>query len=172
MAQWIVPLISTAISIISLFFALQTYYVSQRPYVGVFDINTQVEKDEKGIPTTIKWQSLIKNTGKVPALTVMEKHVCQVKKGELSVPTSTIGPVRKTGLILPDQITYLPGRISGEVLGIGVQDIFNGKVIFTCDIEFSYTTMSWWLKSKYVYQATTRFMPDFMGFFIDVGFAN
>jgi hypothetical protein len=83
-----------------------------------------------------------------------------------------IGPEKKVGLILPDQITHLPGRISGDWLGIGIQDVFNGKATFTCEIEFSYTTMSWWLKSKYVYQATTRFLPDFKGFFIEARFAN
>jgi hypothetical protein len=153
-------------------FSLQTYYVSQRPYVGIFDINTQVERDEKNVPLKMTWQFIIKNTGKVPALVTTEKHVCQLKQGERNIPFPGIGSVGKTTLVLSDQSGRLLSSFFGDVLGAKVEDVLNGKVILTCDTELSYTTISWWLNSKYVYRANYRFTPAFTSFVMDSGFAD
>jgi hypothetical protein len=176
--QWIAPTIAAIAAVIalgSLFFTTQTYYVAQRPYVGIFDANVNietVERDGKKIPVKIAWQFLIKNTGGIPASLTTEKHVCQLKQGERTTPLTGIGPLRNTKLIMPNGIDRLPTNPWSEFGGVKVEDVFTGKAVLTCDTDFSYTPISGLLKWTFVYRVSNRFMPEFEGFVMDSAFAN
>jgi len=120
------------------------------------------------------WQLSLKNTGKVPALVTKEKHTCQLQQGQRNVPFPGIGKPapNNTFLILPDQTGRLSTSFVGDVMGVKVQDVYDGKAILTCDTELSYTAISWWWKTKYVYRANHRFVPEFAAFVMDSGFAD
>jgi len=121
---------------------VRSQYVSLRPHVGVFEIPIQREEDDKKVPVKMAWQLSLKNTGKVPALVTKEKHTCQLQQGQRNVPFPGIGKPapNNTFLILPDQTGRLSTSFVGDVMGVKVQDVYDGKAILTCDTELSYTS--------------------------------
>jgi hypothetical protein len=172
--QWIAPTISAIAAVIALgsfFFTSQTYYVAQRPYVGIVDAKVDVERDGNKIPVRMAWQFDVKNTGGIPALITMEKHVCHLQQGYRVISFPKLGPVKSDHLIMPNEVDRLPSTFV-EYGGVKVQDVYSRKFVLTCDTDFSYVSISGWLKRTFVYRKSVRYIPEFEGFIMDSGYAN
>jgi hypothetical protein len=175
MLQWIpsaISIVSLLIALFSAFLACQTYLVSHRPYIGIFESHIKVNSDEKGEPVGMSWVFITKNTESVPALANIEKNLCTLRQGQRALALPKIERQKDSLLLMSNQVGHLPGKYLNDFAGIKIRDILAGKILLTCDIEVSYTTIGWRWKSTFVYQGSFRLQADYSVFIMDSGFAN
>jgi hypothetical protein len=150
-------IIAIILSVISLALASRTYFLSERPYLGITKVEESYEKKDSEI-TRIRWAIKLKNTGAMPASGKVSKRKVVVNNGkeDFEVPLT----------VVPDASLFVmpggEGILYGDVPDnehVPLKDILSGKATIIDSMRVSYepSSAAWW-KSNYHYEAKLKYL--------------
>lgn len=153
-------LVAIVVSLGSLLISSRTYFLSERPYLGITNVKETFEAGNSSSPSRIRWAIVFKNTGKLPAVgTVIKRKVTVTHNQEVfnvplkSLPEATIS-------IMPGGEAALFGDVP-ENEHVPLALIKAGKATITDVIRISYepTKAVMW-KSQYFYEAKLQYVGE------------
>jgi len=155
----VLSIVSVVIALSSAFYAMRTYAVTHRPYVGIIAVNYRLIGNP---PTGMLWSFDLKNVGSVPALVKVEENRTYLTTDGQTIP----------GVMLPGpgtEMIYMPGQlvnVHGQFLQIEetprFQDVLSGRTTLDVNLRLSYESPGpFWWNNKYHYAARTRFVTGF-----------
>ena len=148
----VLSLLAIVISFVTFLYVAKTYAAHYRPYIGVVNFKYTLEGNP---PTLMYWRCGIKNVGAVPAWIEMEESsVIVTMQGQTptTVPVTTFGKI----YLVPEQITYIRGRIDGATL----QGVLNGTRTLEVRVKLNYEQLGRLWKKKYHYTSTSQFVSS------------
>jgi hypothetical protein len=147
-----------AVSLIALFFSFRTYFLSERPYIGITRVEETLERAQASSPDRLRWAITLKNTGSLPAAAKVSQRKITVAHGTevFDVPLNTV----------PDASIFLMPGAEGTLYGdvpdnkhVPLVLIAAGKATITDVLRIAYQpskAVLW--RSQYVYEAKLHYV--------------
>lgn len=163
----IVSVISVLISIMSASYAIRSFYVTQRGYVGIVQQGCSLAGTP---PDSLLCNFTVKNVGSLPASISVKPLELQLLKGS-DLYTVTMGPQTEKSLLMPSQQTVLSLRFQrgneSQLPGISFADILEGRAVAKPKVRIDYSSAGVVFENVYWYEAefqftTTRSQPEFL----------
>jgi len=150
-------IVAIIISVISLTLASRTYFISQRPYLGITKVEESYEKNDSQI-TRIRWAIKFKNTGAMPASGKVSARKVIVNNGgeDFEVPLPQVPDAAL--FIMPGGEGILYGDVP-ENEHVPLKEILSGTATIIDSIRVSYepSRAAWW-RSSYFYEARLKYL--------------
>jgi hypothetical protein len=146
------------VSLVSLFISSRTYFLSERPYLGITKVEDRFESGDSSSPSRIRWAIVFKNTGNLPAVgTVVLRKVTVTH--DQKVHEVPLRYIREASIsVMPGGEVTLYGDVP-ENEHVPLALIKAGKASITDVVRLSYepTRAVIW-KSQYFYEAKLHYV--------------
>jgi hypothetical protein len=164
--------LALAVSAASLWFTARSFYVTQRPYIGIVEQRYNLLGNP---PSGMAWAFVLSNVGSRPAWVRVEEHRTSVTRGGKTVDLPLLGPPGGGIYLMPGQKAPLNGQFSDANGAVTVQEVLLGTAKLRSTIRISYAGESPFIgERKFTYFAVSEFrhyvMPQ--GFYMVEGRGN
>ena len=155
MAGLVISVVSLLLSGTSVWLTARTFYVAQRPYIGIVEHNFKLLGDP---PAGMAWAFVLSNVGNRPAWLTVDEHRTTVLREGAATDLALIGPPGGGMLLMPGQKAPLTGQFLDANQGVRVQEILSGAAQLSSTIRLSYSTESpFFGRRHFHYRAVSRF---------------
>lgn len=165
----VLPIVISSLALLlsggSLFYTIRLFTVTQRPYVGVTEVQHQFVENP---PRAMLWKAVVKNVGALPGNVRVDENTATITTHAGVTTLSSLGGIGRTmTFLMPGQTIDLIGQYSEVGSPTKMSELLNGSATLDLKVRLSYDNPGWFFGRTRHYSTSIRFhvtpgvMPGF-----------